>query len=356
MKKQNTAVLPVPGFYKPSRVEEWKWVVPWETRFDEAHAWAKTHDITPAASDRVKIALMVIDAQLTFCHPDFELFVGGRSGRGAIDDNIRLVEWIYRHLGLIHAIHPTLDTHMAFQIFHRAFWVDAAGKPPPPFTIISKEDVEKGVWQVNPAAAHATFGDGAKWKNLQDYALHYVQRLAAGGKYPLMVWPFHGMLGSQGHALVPALQEAAHFHTIVRGSQTGFQIKGGHALTENYSVLAPEVMEGPDGRSIGASKNVRFIEALLKYDAVIVAGQAKSHCVAWSIQHLLDEIAQKDPALAAKVYVLQDCMSAVVTPQIDFTDDADRTFAEFAKKGVNLVDTSTALEKWPGMKQILAKI
>ena len=36
----------------------------------------------PAADDRLRVALVVVDMQNTFCSPGFELFVAGRSGTG----------------------------------------------------------------------------------------------------------------------------------------------------------------------------------------------------------------------------------------------------------------------------------
>ncbi len=345
--------LPLPSFYKPDQVGEWKWIVPYQTRFAEALSWKKQHGLTPAATDRCRIALMPIDTQLTFCHPDFELYVGGRSGTGAIDDNRRLVEFIYRNLALITRIHPTLDTHLAAQIFHPVFWVNDAGDHPNPGTIISFEDVKRGVWRVNPAVTFSVLGDTRKYSGLEQYALHYVKTLSDGGKFPLMIWPFHGMLGGHGHALVPSVEEAIFFHNIARASQTDWQIKGGNPLTENYSVLAPEVLKMPNGAPVG-QKNTSFIEVLLNYDAVIVAGQAKSHCVAWTVRHLLDEIAASDPQLASKVYLLEDCMSSVVIPGIiDFTDQADQVFRDFAAAGMKVVRSTEPIESWEGMKDLL---
>jgi len=60
---------------------------------------------------------------------------------------------------------------------------------------------------------------------------------------------------------------------------------------------------------------------------VIIAGQAKSHCVAWTIEDLLNEINGSDAALAQKIYLLEDCTSPVVIPGvIDYTEDADSAF------------------------------
>lgn len=340
-----TAQLPIPGFFDPHKIDQ-VWRVPYQDRETEAMAWARQHNLTAAATDKTKIALLIVDDQNTFCLPDFELYVGGRSGRGAVDDLQRLIEFIYRNLGRLTAIVPTMDTHLAFQIFHRSFWINDSGEHPAPYTMIKSADVAAGTWRVNPTVA-GVLKIGIV--DLQRYADHYVRTLEASGKYALTIWPYHGMLGGIGHALVSALEEACFFHSIARGSQVDFQIKGGNALTENYSILRPEVLTGPQGETI-AQKNARFIKALLEYDAVIIAGQAKSHCVAWTIDDLLTEIKSVDPKLADKVYLLEDCTSPVVIPGIiDFTDEANRTFQRFASEGMHIVTSTTPLESWPGL-------
>jgi nicotinamidase-related amidase len=284
---------------------------------------------------------MIIDAQNTFCIPGFELFVGGRSGMGAVEDNVRLCEFIYRNLGVISEIAATLDTHTAMQIFHADFWINDAGENPPPMTTISLAEVEQGIWKVNPAIAYSlAHGNDVA---LQAYALHYIKQLHQADKYPLTIWPYHAMLGGIGHALVPAIEEACFFHNLARNSQTNFEIKGGNPLTENYSVLRPEVLDNPDGRPI-AQKNTRLIQKLLDFDAVIIAGQAKSHCVAWTIDDLLTEIQAQDPTLTQKVYLLEDCSSPVVVPGlVDFTDTANAAFQRFAQAGMHLVKSTDAI-------------
>ncbi len=336
--------LPIPTHFDAKKVGE-VWRVLYQERAPEAAAWAKQQNIQPAAKDKTRICLMIIDAQNTFCIPKFELFVSGRSGTGAIDDNVRLCEFIYRHLGTITAIYPTMDTHTAMQIFHPIFWINDAGEHPAPMTVIPLADVNSGKWKVNPAIAWSVAQ--GNYLALQRHALHYVQKLSDGGKYPLIIWPYHSILGGIGHALVSSVEEALFFHCIARHSQTGFEIKGGNPLTENYSVLRPEVLDGADGRPI-AQKNARFIQKLLEYDAVIIAGQAKSHCVAWTIDDLLTEIQVQDPNLAKKVYLLEDCTSPVVVPGIvDFTDQGEEAFRRFAKAGMHLVKSTTAINQWP---------
>lgn len=337
---------PLPPHFDPSRVGE-VWRVPYQQRATDAASWAKIHDLQPVAQDTQRLGLLIIDAQNTFCIPDFELFVGGRSGQGAVEDNQRLCAFIYRHLGILTEIIPTLDTHTAMQIFHPVFWVDRQGNHPDPMTMIDYAAVEAGAWRVNPAlAASLTQGNGTA---LQAHGLHYAKTLTEAGKYPLTIWPYHSMLGGIGHALVSAVEEACFFHGIARNSQTRFELKGGNPFTENYSVLCPEVLTGADGGEIDR-QNSALIQHLLGLDAVIIAGQAKSHCVAWTIEDLLTEIQGINPALAQKIYLLEDCTSPVVVPGVvDFTEQADASYARFAAAGMHRVQSTDPIETWPGL-------
>jgi nicotinamidase-related amidase len=276
--------------------------------------------------------------------------VSGRSGRGAIDDNARLCRFIYRNLAQLTEIVVTMDTHEALQIFHPLFWVNARGEHPEPYTQISVEDVERGTWRANPEIARSLDSDAAA---LERHALYYVQALT--GRYPLMIWPFHAMLGGVGHALVAGVEEAIFFHTVARAVRVRFETKGRYPLTENYSALRPEVLDTNTGRIIGR-KNTELIDRLLGYDTLIVAGQAKSHCVAWTIDDLLSEIRARGAARTPSVYLLEDCMSPVVVPGADFTETANAAFARFEEAGMCVVRSTEAMESWPHFPGVRAGV
>jgi nicotinamidase-related amidase len=337
--------LPIPPHFDPGKVGE-VWKVAYQQRAADAEKWAKKHLLQPASRDEFRISLLLVDVQNTFCIPDFELFVGGATGTGAVDDNRRLCQFIYGNLGAITEICPTMDTHQAMQIFHSIFLVNHKGEHPEPYTLISSEDMEQGVWRFNPELSSSlnideTYG--------QEYVRHYTRQLKEGGKYDLTIWPYHAMLGGIGHALVSAVEEAIFFHSIARYSQPDFQVKGGNPFTENYSVLKPEVLEDAVGEKI-AEKNVGFIEKLLDFDAVVIAGQAKSHCLAWTIDDLLSEIQVSDKNLAEKVYLLEDCSSPVVIPGvIDYTEQATAAFEKFAAAGMHIVRSTDPISTWPGI-------
>ena len=338
--------LPIPGHFDPSHVGE-VWRVPYEDRAREAQAWADEHGFGPAAEDGFRLCLLAVDVQNTFCIPGFELFVAGRSGTGAVDDNRRLCEFVYRNLGSITQVVPSLDTHDPMQVFHAIWLVDEGGDHPAPYTLVSAADVAAGRWRVNPAVAAAL---GLELDYAQRHLAHYTQRLAEGGKYDLTIWPYHALLGGIGHALAATVEEAFFFHGVARHSRPAFQVKGDNPLTEHYSMLGPEVTEGPDGDRLGG-RNAELVELLLSFDAVVVAGQAKSHCVAWTIDDLLGDDAVRE-RLAPRTYLLEDCTSAVVVPgAVDYTGEADAAFERYAAAGMNVVRSTDPIATWPGLAE-----
>lgn len=319
--------LPIPDFFDPDRVDQ-IYVERADDIAAKARAHRERHGVRPAARDDFRIAAFGIDAQVGFCTPGASLFVPG-----AVDDTKRTLDWLYRNMDKITGLHFSMDTHRVFQIFHPAWWSDERGESPPPFTSISAEDVRSGKWI---PIAHPK------------ESLEYTERLERANKYVLTVWPFHTLLGGVSHALVPALMEASIFHAVLRQHQTHFETKGTHAMTENYSVLSPEVRE-LGGRPVGAF-NAAFFKLLMEYDRVYVFGQAKSHCVLSTLSDIRDHIQRTDPALADKVWILEDAMSPVpappldpLPPALDFPRVADKAIADFAKAGMHVVKTTDAI-------------
>jgi nicotinamidase-related amidase len=326
----------IPEFFDAQKVGT-VWRIPYEERAVQARDWARQHKLQPASADSSRTWLMLIDVQNTFCIPEFELYVGGRSGHGAVEDNVRLCEFIYRNLGTITRITATLDTHMTMQVFHAIFFVDKDGNHPAPYTDILASELQAGKWKFNPALADQ-FGIAPEYG--EQLTIHYAEELQKSGKYALTIWPYHGMLGGIGHALVSSVAEALFFHSIARLAQTEMVIKGETPFTENYSVIGPEVLTGPMDEMLG-KHDPRFIEQLQQCDRLIVAGQAKSHCVAWTVSDLLEDIALLDLELARKVYLLEDCTSPVVVPGVvDHTDAADAAYERFAKAGMHVVKST----------------
>jgi len=343
----------IPEHYDPEHARRFAYRPDAQKLFEAATAFRRERHLLPAASDVRRNHLLLIDVQRDFCFPEGTLYVGGRSGQGALDDNDRIARFIYSNLPAISEITCTLDSHLPFQIFFAPFWVDRNGAALSPHRTLSVEEIRSGEAQPNPDVVDAVGAPDLEWLTRQ--VLFYAESLAKAGRYVLYLWPPHVLIGGDGHSLVGVIQEARLFHAYVRGARNGVEIKGMHALTENYSVFSPEVLLTHDGASL-AGRNGALIDSLLNEDRLIVGGQASSHCVKSSIDDLLEAIRAKDPRLARRVYVIEDAMSAVAVPDpatpgaffADFTEQAQNAIGRYHDAGMNIVRTTTPVSEWPG--------
>ncbi len=311
-----------PDYFDPAQTGQ-LWI---ERGAEVAAAVAARQRLAPvaaAACDTRRIAVVGIDCQVGFVTPGASLQVPG-----AVADMNRAIHFIYTHAAQITRLYFSLDTHYAYQIFHPAFWQDAQGQAPAPFSIITAADVRAGRWR-----AHTQ----------PEQALAYCEALERDGRKQLIIWPYHTLLGGLSHALVPALQEAAMYHTLLRASPSCYVLKGEHPWTESYSVFEPEVKQ-LGATTLGAF-NAELFQALLAYDRVYLFGEASSHCVPETVASLVRQMQIVAPDAVRRLYLLVDCMSPV--PKIgagpDFPAYAEATLAEFAAQGVQLVRSTDPL-------------
>ncbi len=335
---------------------------------DRAFDIEKTHGIRPAAYDEIRVAVLGIDLQRDFCHPPVidpdtgivigggSLYVGGRSGTGAIDDNKRIAAWAYKHLPLITQWNLTLDTHHAFQIFLASMLRDSDGKPLAPFTLVMADMVERGEVIVDegilPYIAPGNRVQMRTWAKRQ--LMHYCSELDRLGKDPLIIWPRHCQLATPGHALVGVISEMADIHAFVRHVPLRLKVKGEHVWSERYSAISEEVrtiwQQDASGQHIplpGANRDVDFIQMLVQNDMLVFFGQAGSHCDRATMDDIIDWVLTNDPSLAKKIYIAEDGMSPVVTPTMDFTKRQEEALDKFRNAGCNVVKLATPIHEWP---------
>ncbi len=280
---------------------------------------AQAAKLPAAAHDKNPFALLLVDFQIDFCHPDASLSVPG-----AVDDLRRTIELIYRESAKLKTIVVSLDSHLAFQIFFPTWWVDEHGNHPPPHTIIDTAAIRAG-----------------KFRPLREVAwsLAYVEELEQKAKKALYVWPFHTMIGGIGQALDPALYEAIHFHSVGRRSQPIFMQKGMIPTTEHYSPFEPEVKVAT--HPLGGL-NTTMLRLLETHERIYVAGEAKSHCVLEACASMVRHFASQ-PEVIERIHFLGDCTSSVVAPGIDFEAMAERELAVFKQRGMRFVSAADTM-------------
>jgi nicotinamidase-related amidase len=344
--------LALPPLFVPDRATDYVYDPDPVAVARAARDWAASRMTAPAADDRERTLLLLVDQQKDFCFPEGSLFVGDRSGRGALDDNGRVAAFLYRNLDRLTATLATLDSHLPHHVFSPSFWVGRDGEPLEAHRVVAAAEVREG--RVLPRRELASWVAGGDYEWLRRQAIHYCEELERRGRYQLYLWPPHCLLGTRGHSMVGVVQEARLFHAYARRAEAEIEIKGTSILTEHYSVLGPEIAVAHDGTPL-AHGHFTLAEKLMDADRLVIAGQASSHCVKNTLEDLLRWIVERDRTLARKVYILEDCMSAVAVPDpgkpgsfiADFTASARETLDRCREAGMRVVRSTVPMEEWP---------
>lgn len=269
---------------------------------------ANEENLSPAAKNKERVLFLGIDVQQDFMDN------GALGVPGAHGDVERMTQFIYNNMDKIANIAVSIDTHTPHQIFHPCWWIDDNGNNPAPGTPISLADLDSGKYRpvINPKKSR-----------------EYVEHLEKDGKKTLVVWSYHCLQGTSGAALENQFANMVYFHSVAKKAVTQRLVKGMDPLSEMYGIIRPEY-------DTDNYINIEFLNKLEEYDKIVIAGEAKSHCVLESIKQILEYYAN-NPEITRKVYILEDCMSSIPS----FETMTEQTFNDFKKKyHVNIVKST----------------
>ena len=273
-----------------------------------------------ATTSSFDVRLLIIDPQNDFCDLPADALPSGVAPSlpvpGAHADMLRLAGVIDTMGTTLTDIGVTLDSHHRLDIAHPTFWQHGDGSDVAPFTEVTAAEVRAGSVVPRDAASLPR-------------ALTYLDGLERRGRYRLMVWPVHCEMGSWGHQVHAAVGTAAGAWEAATGRSMQTWRKGMNAWTEHYSAVLAEV---PDDTDPGTQVNQGLVDWAAAADVLVVAGEAGSHCVKATTEHLLDYL----PAdRARRLVLLTDCMSPVGQ-----FDAAQASFlSAMQERGVHLADS-----------------
>jgi nicotinamidase/pyrazinamidase len=262
---------------------------------------------------KAQTALLLIDPQYDFCNPKGSLYVPGSE-----DDIERISNLISLNSSEINQIFVTLDTHHVIDIAHPLFWEDPNGNVVAPFTLISLQSVQSGKWIP---------------RFEKEAVVAYLTELEAKKSFKHFIWPEHCLIGSQGASIDNKLLDAILAWTHQTGTDYIAIPKGLNPMTEHFGIFKAQIsLEN----HFDTQLNQNLINQLDTFERILIAGEARSHCVATSIQQILNFA----PHLVKKSVVLTDCMSDV--PNWGYL--AEPIF-ELAEKSGMIFSTSSQV-KW----------
>jgi nicotinamidase-related amidase len=267
-----------------------------------------------------RIHLVIIDPQNDFCDLPAARRPPGAAPAlpvtGADADMLRLASFIDAACDLLTDISVTLDSHQHLDIAHPTFWRTRDGKPIGAFTQITAADVRTGRYLPR-------MGDALP------RVIDYLDQLEASGRYTHMVWPVHCEIGTWGHNVHAAVLAAYNRWETATLRSVEKIVKGMNPWTEHFSAIRAEV---PDPADAGTEDNAAFIARLHEADRILVAGEAGSHCVKATVEHVVEHLG------AARLTLLVDCMS----PVIGFEANYEAFIAAMRAAGAT-ISTSTAV-------------
>lgn len=272
---------------------------------------ANDEQLTPYKQNKERVLFIGIDVQQDFMDN------GALGVPGAHGDVERMTRFIYNNMDKISNIAVSIDTHTPHQIFHPCWWIDENGNNPAPYTPITLADLDSGKWRavINPMASR-----------------DYVEHLEKDGKKTLVVWSYHCIQGTTGCALENQFSNMIYFHSAAKRYALQPIVKGQDPLSEMYGIIKPEY-------DTKGYINIKFLNKIEQYDKIVIAGEAKSHCVMESIKQILEHYETR-PEVTKKIYILDDCMSIIP----GFEDATAQAFDEFKSKyHVNLVNSTDSI-------------
>ena len=277
-----------------------------------------------------QVRLLIIDPQNDFCDlPESWQITNPLSGQriapalpvtGAHADMQRLATLIRQAQSAITDIYVTLDSHHRVDIAHPPFWVKADGGEVTPFTTITAQQVRDGLYRPRMASALAR-------------VLTYLDALEAQGRYTLMIWPIHCEVGTWGHNVHADVQAACNAWEEARLSTVVQVYKGGNPWTEHYSAMQAEVPADDDPET---QLNQGLIDEFDSSDLLVIAGEASSHCVKATTEHIVDNLRSQN---LGKIVLLTDCMS----PVGGFEQQAQDFLSAMQARGVRLAQSQDIL-------------
>lgn len=254
-----------------------------------------------------KNLLFLIDFQKDFCDPEGTLFVPG-----SVEDTERVSKFIRENLPVIDHIILTADFHQVVNISHPSFWINQEGKHPEPFTQITFKDIIDKKWI--PVI----------YKN---EAIEYIKKLEEQGEFVHTIWPEHCIAGTEGASITNNIMESIRIWAR-QGYLYDIILKGQNPITEHFGAIRANIQVKNDPST---KVNKFLVDKLKKYKNIIIAGEAKSHCVANTIKQIYEI-----KSIRSNIFLLNDCTS----PVPGFENIADEIYNIAISKGLKLVNST----------------
>lgn len=303
-----------------------------------------------------RVDLFVIDGENDFCASgneplDWPWPAGGRRKgslfvEGADQEAVLVADMINRLVDTrvpgghkVSKIHATLDCHHRNDGSHNIAWKGPDGSSPPPFTIVSHDDVKAhkwvprfplGIWEGKPISSY-------------EWALKYTAALEKQGRCPLCLWPVHCEIQTWGCCVYHPLQQAYDKWCELTGGWIDWITKGQFPWSEHYSAMRADV---PDPTRPETQLNTAVLDDAMQADIIAWTGWAGSHCLRWTALDAVNYFGAGENPFIKKSVFFTDASAPVpnVPGGPDFKQWRQEFLDEVDRRGATVTTTKEFLK------------
>ena len=251
---------------------------------------------------------------------DFVLKNGRLSVPNAEQDAQNVANFIRKFGKNLTMIHMTQDSHHRTHIAHPSTWVGRDGKNPAPFTQITHKDLVDGTWR-------------AADPRRQAWLLKYTEQLEKNGRYPLVVWPPHCIIGTEGHIFHKDVAAALEEWEDLRLRPVNIVTKGSNNDTEHYSAVQADVQIPTDPST---QLNTPLIDTIAMADEILCTGEALTHCMANTFTDIANNFGEEN---IKKLVLFTDCTSGIP----GFEQLGQKFLTDLTKRGMRVTTSKDYL-------------
>jgi nicotinamidase-related amidase len=244
-----------------------------------------------------------------------------------VDNFKRSAKVINHNRQKIKKIWRTGDAHPLLHIGHGVSWMNAHGDSPSPFTRISSDEIDAGIWF-------------ARKPSRRDWFFKYAWELEKRGNKALIIWPEHGLAGTYGQCFFPDIDEAVRAWEAEMQTSAFTLWKGRNWNVEMYSPFHAEV---PDPADPTTNLNTALLDEIDNSPGIkLLAGDALSHCFGDAILDIARYVPRRR---LSDYFVLTDCTSPIdaVPGGPDFPAIGRAILAEVESLGMRLTTSEEFL-------------
>ena len=154
------------------------------------------------------------------------------------------------------------DSHNGNEINNKLNWINSTGHQPNDYQIINYSDIGKNWWPTSISL---------------EYAKIYSNYLLLNNKNPIIMWPEHCIIGTEGHKIIDKVQDSLNLWEQQKSKKIIYLEKGTNQHSETYGVL-------PEARLPLAFNNKNtsiivdeIINIVTKYTNITIIGDEYSH-------------------------------------------------------------------------------